>query len=259
MAKPIQGRPPTAHEELLRAAAGSLSAVDATARIDDYAKTLLTTVTLVGTVLTGLGTIAGATLVREGSVRILIAASVVCAVASALLALKALRGASTMVNISNDDALLRWLRRNTEEKARVARFAGVLLTSALIFAVAGAVLVLAQSSSPQLVPSVTVSAAGKGSLQVQISGNGLPPSSTVAAETSALPRDGNRQLLGRQVSAVKADGTMTMTMTITELPADLRAVEVEVDHARVTCQIKLDLLPPAPAVESGLRCEQVGG
>jgi hypothetical protein len=78
--------PVTAEDRIWQAAAAELTPARSLARIDDHAKQILTTISLVGTLLTGLGIIAGTRLQHSTPARILAIAAVATAALAVVIA-----------------------------------------------------------------------------------------------------------------------------------------------------------------------------
>src|SRR2546421_8833883 len=126
------GRPASAQDRIWSAAAEELSAAKSLVRLDERAKQVVTNVSLVGSVITGLGLLAGARLDQPGPGRVLAVSAVVVALVAMVLAwgaqLLRFRPAVATVNLLE---VRDWYRRQFR-RAYAAVAAGVLLLVALV-------------------------------------------------------------------------------------------------------------------------------
>lgn len=173
---PIIGTPPTEEDQQWAASADALTPVRASERIDDYSKTLLSTVTLVGAVLTGLGLVSGATVAADPTSRVIAAVAIATALASVITALSAF---SLMQSVNVFD--LSALRQFYIAKASRAPWAGRLLGIALVTAMLAALTVVFLPKKPEVAPSLSlVSSKSAVDVTLRLSAAELQPDAVVS-------------------------------------------------------------------------------
>jgi hypothetical protein len=145
--------PVSAADRMWRAAAAELTPARSLARIDAHARQVVGTVSVVGTLLTGLGLVAGDQVATSAVARWLAVAAVAAAVAAVVVAwscqLLRLVARFTPGNLVEVQA---WYRRQFR-RAYGVWAAGVLLLVAIVVAAAAALVVLATGPTPT-VPTV---------------------------------------------------------------------------------------------------------
>src|SRR5664279_6193822 len=138
----------TASDRFWRAAAADLAPDKSLARINDKAKQVVTSVTLVGTLLAGFGLIAPGTLPLPPLARGLAVAAVITAVVAIALALVSLLLRFTpAIRPGNVVEVESWYRSQFHRASLVVA-AGWALIAALVFAAAAATLTLLNPTPP---------------------------------------------------------------------------------------------------------------
>jgi hypothetical protein len=246
------GRPVSAQDRVWSAAAEELSAAKSLVRLDERAKQVVTNVSLVGSVITGLGLLAGTRLDQPGPGRVL----AVCAVGVALVAMVLAWGAQLLrfqpaVATGNLLEVRDWYRRQFRRAYAVVA-AGVLLLVALVLAGIAAV-VLLTGDPGGTGPGVSVQVAGTGAaakLSVRVRMDGLDAGQAVSTDVVGVLPGGSRVTLAREVSRAGGDGSVVSTVEVPGV-GTYSAVEVGVDVPGRHCQATLDVTGPAPGT---VRC-----
>jgi hypothetical protein len=247
-----------------QALAEELTPAKSLARMDAATARVLTSVSVVGTVLTGLGLLAAGRPARNAAAEGLALAAVgtaVLAVACALTAqvLTIRRG----VNTNNLVAVRAWYRDQFRRRAYPARAASVLLLAALLLAggAATAALVGPERTGMSLAISQTPSAsgaaadAGRVAVTIEVAFRGLAEDTTATVLVTGT-RSGATTVLARAALTPGADGTATRTLTVGSVPGDA-VVEVTAAGGERRCRAALRVadagLPVVTCASSGHR------
>jgi hypothetical protein len=239
MTRVVKSTRATADDLMWRAAAEELVPAKSLARIDERAKQVVTSVGIVGTLVTGLGLVAGARFEAAGWPRWLAVAAVVCAVLAVVAALGVLlvRFPRRALRLSDVTAVERFYRRQFQ-RVYFAIAAGAALLVALLLAGAAAVGILV--GGPDAAAgglSVTVSGAGPDAkVSVKAELPGVARGATVTAEVTGVA-GATSAVIGRQVIVTRAAGTVTIALDAVPMGA-FTAVEVLVEAPHRRCTAK---------------------
>lgn len=211
--------------------------------VDADPKPVVTAVSLIGVLLTGLCLVAADRLDRSGTARTLAVGTVVTALLAVLVALGG--QLSTLIRPGRG--------------ARVALVAGLLCMVSVLLAGAAAVVAVqpADKAVPSAEPTVVVqrnaAAAGLTMVTAQLSFPGLPAGSVVNATMTGVPPEGEqaRYMLARSAVRVGADGPAVVQLTGSANPSDEVVIEAKAPgHA---CSMRL----PAAGMDEGAPAEPV--
>ena len=228
---------PSAADKRWQALADELAPAKSLQRLDAAGARVVSTVSVVASVLTGLGLLAAglANLPTAGRVLAVVAAGLAVA---ALLA--ALRGQTVTVardlNPNNRPELEAWFAEQFPRRARLARWANGLLVVAVGCAGLAAVVSLAVGGNEAPTLAVTRTA---DAVTVDLTFRGLDPDEVATASVTV---DG--QVVALAAFGPGADGTATRTL-MAKVPAS-GAVAVEAQGGRAACTATL--APGAPPI-----------
>jgi hypothetical protein len=244
-----------------QALAEELTPAKSLARVDAAANRVLTSVTVVGTVLTGLGLLAAGRPTRNavaGGLSLAAVMAAVLAVACALTAqvLTIRRG----LNTNNLVAVRAWHHDQFRRRAYPARAASVLLTVAILLAggAATAEFVGSERAGVSLAissthpPSGAASDAGPVALTVEATFRGLAEDTTATILVTMAGSEGVI-VLARAALTPGTDGTASRTLTVGSVPGDAVVVATATGGQR-RCRGGLDVAATAPPV---VRCQAV--
>jgi hypothetical protein len=238
--------PATPREQALAALAAELTPAKSLQRLDTATARVVSTVSIVATLLTGLGLItAGLTNLTEAA-QVLAIISVGLAFLAVLLALTAQVLTITHdLNTNNLVEVEHWYRRRLQRRGPLTRWATVLLVAATMAAGTAAIITLtAHSDEPVLAvtrtasPSQTGPAAGK--LTIDATFRGLE-AGQIASVTVTV--DGT--VLATAAFGPTPDGTATRTVTIEQISTNAVAV-VDARGGSAVCTATLE---PGQAAE----------
>jgi hypothetical protein len=216
-------RPPSRADQDWDALAAELTPAKSLARVDTVTARAVTTITVVGVLLTGLGAL-GAGLPAQGSLArdlatatvITAALAVACALAAQVLTI------TRHLNPSNRIEVKAWYRRQFRTRAYPTQAATVLLLAAALLA--GATATAALTTSQPATPTIAVTqafppgspAASAGARQVTITATfrGLAPGQAATVTLTTAGR-----VLARAVATPAPDGTAAITLTAGDLTA----------------------------------------
>jgi len=242
-------RPPTPADQAWADLAAGLTPANSLARVDTVTARVVTTVTVVGLLLTGLGAASAALLAQPGTARNLTVAAVVTAAVAVAAALTAqLLTITRGLNPANLVEVKAWYRRQFELRAYPAQAATVLLLVSVLLAGAAAAVTLLSSpaSSPALTITQTASpdSSAPATDTVTVTFSGLPPGQVV---TLLLATPATAGPLARAAAIAGSDGTAALTLTA-RLPA-AQTLIVTAAAPGQTCQATLahDQAQPALA------------
>jgi hypothetical protein len=230
----------TARQRALRALADELTPVKSLARLDAATGRVVTTVSVVGTLLTGFGLAAAGLPGIGGAARALAVCSVVLAVLAVLCALIAQTLTVTRgLNTNNLLAVGAWYERRFTVRAPLTRAASVLLVAAVAVAGTAAVLFLTGGGRDRAAVSVTrtaplpdpsaSAAAAADTVTVEVTFRGVD-AGQVAAVTVAV--DG--RTVAQAAITPTVDGVATRTLTVDKVPASA-TVTVQAQAGRTRC------------------------
>lgn len=240
-----------------QALAQELAPAKSLARIDAATARVVTNVTVVGTILTGLGLLAAGLPTTSVLARGLAVAAVVAAVAAVGCALTAqvltiVRGLNT-----NDLVLVKaWYTRQFRHRAYPTRAAtGLLLLAILLAGAAAAVALLSPGrAQPVLAISQTEIAApatsGTGStgsgvvLTVDVTFRDLAATDVVTVIITATT-PGSHSVLGRAAVTSGSDGTAARSIVVNDVPRDA-TIDISATGGPGRCQALLDLAGEGP-------------
>jgi hypothetical protein len=219
---PVTGsvRPPTPADQVWAELAADLTPAKTLARVDTVTARAVTTVTVVGLLLTGLGAASAALPSQTGPARDLTIAAVIAAAAAVAAALTAqLLTITRRLNPANLAEVKAWYRRQFELRAYPAQAATILLLLSVLLAGAAATATLL--ASPASAPALTIT-------QTPGPGGTDPATDTVAvtfpglplgqAATLLLTTHGTVGPLARAAATAGPGGTAAITLTV-RLPA----------------------------------------
>jgi hypothetical protein len=206
-----------------RALAEELTPVKSLARVDVATSRVVTNVTVVGTLLTGLGLVAAGLPATEGVARHLAVAGVVAAVLAVACALAAQtlsirRG----LNTNNLVLVKDWYRTQFRRRAHPARAATALLLLAVLLAGTAAVVALLAPDDGRLSLTVT---------ETRPAGSSVSDGAVVTAEvafgspdldqtaTVSITADGGA-VLAKAALSPAVEGIASRTLTVTGVPED---------------------------------------
>jgi hypothetical protein len=238
-----------------QALADELTPAHSLARIDAATARVLANVTVVGTLLTGLGLLAAGLPGPGGAARALALAAVVAAVLAVGCALSAqVLTIRTGLNTNNLAEVKEWYRGQFRRRAYPTRAATLLLLTAILLAGGAAVVALVGRDEARLALSVsqiddpspaTGSPPGGGTtLTVDVAFHARTAGGTATVVVTATG-SGDTAVLARAALTAGADGTATRTITIRQVPRDA-AVEVTASGGRRQCRASWDAAAAAP-------------
>jgi hypothetical protein len=216
---------------------------------------ITTTVTVVGTLLTGLGVLAAGQPAVSGTARLLVA----IAVAASALAVACVLGAQVaprrFVNPSNLAEVRAWYRRQTDT-GRYSLTAGTFLVifAALLAGVAAIVSLSAPASESSMTISRVLQPSGGGqastsnatmtTLKVMVTFRGLPPGHDATVSITARTAG---KILATAVVVPTPGGTATSSLTISGIPS-AETIAVSADTPNQHCLATLSPGQSRPAL-----------
>ena len=228
---------PSAADKRWQALADELAPARSLQRLDAANARVVSTISVVASVLTGLGLLAAGlpNLPDVGRVLAVVAAGLAVA---ALLA--ALRGQTVTVthdlNLDNRPEVEEWFAEQFPRRARLARWGtGVLVAAVACAGLAAVVSVVGGNQTPTLAITRTAD-----TVTVDLTFRGLDPGQIATATVTV---DG--QVAALAAFGPGADGTATRTLTVAKVPAG-GAVAVEAQGGRAACTATL--APGAPPI-----------
>lgn len=228
-----------------QALADELAPAKSLARIDTAAGRVLGNVTVVGTLLTGLGLLAAGLPGTSDAARGLALAAVVAAVLAVACALAAqILTIRRGLNTSNLAEVQEWYQGQFRRRAYPTRAATVLLLAAILLAGGSAVVALEERDGARLTLSISqiepVPDTGSGaSLTVDVTFS-APAGGDTATVVVTASGSGGTVVLARAALTPAADGPATRTLTIAQVPADA-VVDVVASGGRRQCRASWDV------------------
>jgi hypothetical protein len=218
-------------------------------RIDNATSRTVTTVTVIGVLLTGLGALSATLPADDGPVRGLATAAVITAALAVASALTAqILTITRRVNPANLLDVQAWFRRQFIIRAYPARAATVLLLAAALLAGAAATVALTTTpaAAPASAPAIGVTqVTGPGTstiITVRAAFSGLAPGQAVTV-TIATPA----RVLARSAATPGPAGTATTTLTVSQA-APPQPVTITARTTGQTCQARLSTTGGPPAL-----------
>jgi hypothetical protein len=235
--------------------ATQLTPANSLARVDAATARTVTTVTIIGVLLTGLGTLTVTQLSQSGPSRGIAIAAVITAtfaVASALMA--QVLTITRRVNSANLIEVKAWYRRQFSIRAYPTQAATVFLLLAAVLASATAITSLLASHLAAPVISITqslgpastaASASGeRATIGVDVTFTGLASAQVATVTITPLGTD---RLLGSAAATPGPTGTATATLTVSDLTVGQPiAIIATADHQQ--CRAVLDPARSQPAL-----------
>lgn len=244
-------RPPSSRDQAWAELAAGLVPAKSLARIDAVTARAVTTVTVAGVLLTGLGVASTALPAQPGPARTLAAAASITAALAVAAALAAqVLTITRRLNPANLAEVKAWYRRQFTLRAYPAQAATVLLLTSVLLA--GAAAATSLLTGPPGIPALTITqapgpggitAAQQSAVTVSVTFPGLAPGQPA---TVALTTPGTGGVLARAAATASPDGIAAVTLTA-RLPA-AQAVVVTAAGPHQACQATLSPAAAQPAL-----------
>ena len=240
---------PTPRQRAWVALAAELTPAKSLQRLDAATARVVSTVSIVATLLTGLGLVAAGLANLSGAARALAIVSVGLAVLAVLLALTAqILTITRGLNTNNLAEVEHWYRRRFEFRAPLTRAATILLAAAAFAAGAAAIVTLLGGPDPPTfavtrTTTPVAAPAATSKLTVEISFRGLDTDQIASATVTV---DGT--IVAAAAFGPTPEGTATRTLTVEQVPATA-VVLVDARGGTAACTATL---PPGRAAQ--LRC-----
>jgi hypothetical protein len=254
------GEPVSEDDEMWQTAAEALAPDKSLQRVEDKAKFVVSTVAVVGSILTGLGLVAGANLGiaakgHEWAVSAIVAAvvSIVLAVGSLLL------GGDRYLSPGNLIAVQNWYTKQFRRQTPVL-FSGLLLLCALALAGIAAFMSMTTTDirEPMMIAQFTSDGA-KNTLVLKADYKNLRTGQSLSAKLSGVPDKGSPKLLAQQILKVGGDGTGSLSLNV-ESTAKYRYFRLVTMTENATCAVSLYPASGAPAInDQGFSCTSSDG
>ena len=239
-------RPPTPADQAWAKLAAELTPAKSLARIDTVTARAVTTVTVIGLLLTGLGAFAAGlpTALGEPATALAVATVITAALAVAAALIAQLLTITRRLNLANLSEVRAWYIRQFELRAYPTQAATILLLLAALLA--GATAAAALLGTPATAPTLSVtqtlqpghsSSTGIPSASVTMSATfrGLTPGQVVTLTVTTPSAAG---VLGRAAATAAPDGTATITLAVSALTT-AQSVIVTAGSPGQTCQADL--------------------
>lgn len=237
-------RPPTREDDEWNELATELAPAKTLQRLDAAAARVVSTVSLVATLLTGLGLVAAGLANLTVVARVLAVGAVVLAFAAVLLALLAQTlGVIRGMNRENLAEVEQWYVERFEARAPRLRWATFLLVGAVALAGAAAVVTLVGGSNAPTLAVTRTSLPAPGKVTVDVTFRGLRAGDVASAVVRVDGTGAAEAAFGPG-----ADGTATRTLTVEQV-AGSGVVMVEAHGGGDTCSATLK-----PGVAGEVRC-----
>jgi hypothetical protein len=253
-------RPPTPADQAWAQLAADLTPAKSLGRIDTATARAMTTVTVIGLLLTGLGAFAAGlpTALGEPATALAVATVITAALAVAAALTAQLLTITRRLNPANLADVRAWYHRQFDLRAYPTQAATALLLAAALLA--GATAAAALLKSPATAPTLTVTQ----TLQPGQSGNASTAQASVTVSvtfrglaagqvgTLTLTTPGSTGALARAAATAAPDGTATITLTADALTT-VQAVTVTAAAPGQTCQAVLTPTRTQPALTCDAR------
>ena len=230
--------------------AAELTPAKSLARVDTVTARAVTTITVIGVLLTGLGALSAGLPSYPGPARGLAIAAVVTAALAVASALTAqVLTITRRLHTGNLAEVKSWYRRQFDIRAYPTQAATILLLLAALLA--GAAATAALATTPPTTPTIQVTQsvdtgtsprAGQATVTVQVTFHGVPPGqpATVTITTPGTAHD-----LGTAVATPAPDGTAVTSLTLSHLTAG-RPVTITARAIGQICQTTINPANSAP-------------
>ena len=243
-------RPPSRADQAWADLAAELVPAKSLARINTVTARAVTTITVVGVLLTGLGAASTALPAQTGPARVLAAAAVITAALAVTAALTAqVLTITRHLNPANTAEVKSWYRRQFQLRAYPTQAATVLLLlSALLAGAAAATTLL---TSPATAPALTITQtpaphATSGDQQVtvtvSVTFHDLPPGQPA---TIIVTTPGTRGALARAAATAAPDSTAGASLTTTLAAAQTVTITAADPHHTCTATLSATATQPA--------------
>jgi hypothetical protein len=216
-------RAPNLQEQRWITFAGTLTPASSLARVDTVTARVVTTVTIVGTLLTGLGLLGASMTTANGAARWLGAAAVIAAALAVACALAAqLLSINRRLNTNDPDAVAAWYVHQMDTRAYPTQWATYLLLAAVVLA--GAAAAVALGTAPATDPVVAVTrtlqpatgtSPATATVTIDVTFQGLPPGQAGSVVAQA-GRTG--PVLASAAATTGSSGTASRTLTVSDVP-----------------------------------------
>jgi hypothetical protein len=246
-------RPPSRADQAWAALAAELTPAKSLARVDAVTARAVTTITVVGVLLTGLGAAGAALPAQHGPARALAIATVITAALAVACALTA--QVLTITRHLNPSDLIQvkaWYTRQFRTRAYPTQAATILLLLAALLA--GATAATALTAGQPVTPTITATqtlptapahpaaSTGTGQVTVTVTFRGLSPGQAASA---ALTTPG--RVLTRVFATPATDGTATITLTAGHLTSG-QPITLTTRTPAQACQATLPAGPGQPTL-----------
>jgi hypothetical protein len=244
----------SADDRLWQAGTAESGPATSLARVDDRVRQVVTSVSLVGSLIVGVGLVASGRVDRSSPARVLAVASVCVALVAVVLGLGLLLLRAIPVRPSPSPAKVPAWHRRQYRWAYGGIVSGVLLLLAVLLGGASAVVVLvggpgAEPTTPDSTMSVQLVGSGaEARLTVRADFTGVAAGQVLHIEVVGQDPSGSQTLLARGVAAAGRSGVVSATVEVARLGELYRSVQVSAAVAAQRCTATL--IPggdPAPA------------
>ncbi len=244
-------RPVTDEDRVWADLAGELTPAKSLERVDTATDRVVRTVTIIGTLLGGLGVFGATKPSVSGPARWITIAAVACAALAVACALAAqILTITRHLNPENLAAVRAWYKRRIDTRGYPTRAATVLLLIGAVLAGAAAIVALATATPSQPTIAVTRAldhATVTTTITVQVTFRGLTSGQSATVVVSAAPTG---QVLASAAFTPATDGTATRTLTVSGLPP-AEPVIVAAEGGSQQCRATLGASPARPVVSCG--------
>jgi hypothetical protein len=216
-----RGQPSTPDDERWLAAGKELTPAKALERIDTKVGFVFTNITLIGTVLAGVGILTGTASRLAGYESLTIIAlwlilfSLVCALAANLPSLR------TGINPDNIHAVRRFYTTNICVRGWLTRLALLLFSAAFVIALAIIIEVAGRQDQPSLALQWKLGADHKRDVVASVNATELPPGTRAETLLVTVNKQGAQcTVLAKDISFADGSGAVNVTMDVDNAPAN---------------------------------------
>ena len=250
-------RSPSPADQAWAALAAELTPAKSLARVDTITARAVTTVTVVGVLLTGLGALSAGLLTRDTLARGLTTAAVAAAALAVACALAAqILSVTRHLNPRNLTEVKAWYWRQFRTRAYPTQAATVLLLLAALLAggAAAAALTASQATVPTITATQTLAPVSSDLPDVSISSGQVTVTVTfrglAQGQAATLTLTSVGRVLSRGIATPAADGTAAIALTASHLTVG-QAVTLTARDPRQSCQAAL----PGGSQQPSLACQ----
>jgi hypothetical protein len=251
-------RPVSDEDRVWVSLAGELTPAKSLERVDTATDRVVRTVTIIGTLLGGLGVFGATKPTVSGPARWITIAAVACAALAVACALAAqILTITRHLNPENLAAVRAWYKRRIDTRGYPTRAATLLLLIAAVLAGAAAIVALATTTSSQPTIAVTRAldratvpapgSAGTTTITAEVTFRGLTSGQSATVVVSAAT---SGQILATAAITPATDGTATRTLTVGGLPP-AEPVTVVARGGSQQCRATLGAGAARPVVSCG--------